>query len=118
MRVARPAGQAAPPQVDGRTGLGPALAVRGRRAGRPVVVVVVDLWPPGVRGDDPSGGAPLLQGVRRFDALLDLVAARPEGAVRLDQALPWKTARALISPCSFLNEYIFNTCKWTRVFVA
>lgn len=79
MGVAGLAGEAPAPQVDGRAGLGPVLAV-SLAAGRPVVV---DLRPPGVRGDDPCGGSPLLQGIRRFDTLLDLVASRPQGSVRL-----------------------------------
>lgn len=68
MGVAWLAGQAPSAQVDGRTGLGPVLTVT-LTAGGPVVV---DLRPPGVCGDDPCGGAPLLQGVRCFYALLDL----------------------------------------------
>lgn len=82
MRVAGLVGQTPPVQVDGRTGLGPALTVT-LSAARPVVV---DLGSPGVRGDDPRGGAPLLQGVRRFDALLDLLSRR-RGAVRLNETL-------------------------------
>lgn len=88
MRVTGLAGQASPPQVDGRTGLGPVLTVT-LTAGGPVVV---DLRPPGVCGDDPCGGSPLLQGIRRFDALLDLLSC-PEGSILLCQALPWKTGR-------------------------
>lgn len=76
----RVAGLAAPPQEDGRAGLGPVLAVALALGGP----VVVDLRPPGVRGDDPRGRPPLLQGIRGFDALLDLVSG-PQSAVRLDQ---------------------------------
>lgn len=83
MRVAGLAGQAAPPQVDGRTGLGPVLAVSLTAGG----AVVVDLRPPAVCGDHPSAGSPLLQGIRRFDALLYLLS-RPQSSVRLNQAVP------------------------------
>lgn len=81
MRVAGLAGQAAPPQVDGRTGLGPVLTVTLTPGG----AVVVHLRAPGVCGDDPCGGPPLLQGVRRFDAFLDLFSRRSIG---LHQTLP------------------------------
>lgn len=78
MRVAGLAGQAPPPQVDSRTGLGPVLTVTLASGGP----VVVDLRPPGVRGDDPCGGSPLLQGIRRFDTLFDLLSS-PQGSVWL-----------------------------------
>lgn len=58
--------------------------------------VVVDLGPPGVRGDDPGGGPPLLQRVRRLHPLLDLVG-RPQGAVGPYHALPCKTHRTVIT---------------------
>lgn len=77
LRVAGLAGQAATAaQVDGRSGLGPVLAVGAGGA------VVVDLGAPGVCGDDPGGGSPLLQGVRRLDALLDLLACGHSGVGR------------------------------------
>lgn len=82
LRVAAPA-----LQIDGRAGLGSVLIVS---PGGPVVVVVVDFGPPGVRGDDPHGGSPLLQGVRRFHPLLDFIR-RPHGSVRRRRhALPCK----------------------------
>lgn len=84
----RVAGLAGPPQVDCRTGLGPVLTVALAVGG----AVVVDLGPPAVRGDDPGGGPPLLQGVGRLDALLDLLSRR-HGSVRLREALLWKTGR-------------------------
>lgn len=93
----RVAGPAAPPQADGRTGLGPALAV-SRAAGRPVVV---DLGAPGVRGDDPRGRPPLLQGIRSLDALPDLVAVGPRRSVRRRHGAPWKTGNPAVSPRSF-----------------
>lgn len=82
MRVAWLAGQAAPSQEDGRAGLGSVLTVTLATRG----AVVVDLRPPAVCGDDPCGGSPLLQGVRRLDPLLDLLS-RAEGTVWLHQAL-------------------------------
>lgn len=75
--VARLAGQAAPSQEDGGAGLGSVLTVTLAAGG----AVVVDLRPPAVRGDDPRGGSPLLQGVRRFDSLFDFLSRA--GAVRL-----------------------------------
>lgn len=89
MRVAGLAGQAPPMQVDGRTGLGPVLTVTLTAGG----AVVVDLRPPGVCGDDPRGGPPLLQGIRSFDALLDLLSGPAQGSIWLNQALPCNTAR-------------------------
>lgn len=85
MRVAGLAGQAPSPQVDSWTGLGLVLTVT---TGGPVVV---DLRPPGVCGDDPCGGSPLLQGIRSFDTLLDLFSRPPQGSIWLYQTLPWKT---------------------------
>lgn len=82
MRVAGLASQAAPMQVDSRAGLRLVLAMSPGRA------VVVDLWPPGVCGDDPRGGSPLLQGVWGFDTLLDLFSRDPQGPVWLTQTLP------------------------------
>lgn len=82
MRVTGLAGQAASPQEDGRTGLGPVLAVTLTLGGP----VVVDLWPPGVCGNDPRGRPPLLEGIRRFDALLDLIS-RPQGSIWLHQTV-------------------------------
>ena len=78
MRVAGLAGQAPPPQVDSRAGLGPVLTVALTVGG----AVVVDLRPPGVCGDDPRGGPPLLQRIRCFDALLNLIACA-QGSVWL-----------------------------------
>lgn len=75
MRVAR---LAAPSQEDSRAGLGSVLTVTLAAGG----AVVVDLRPPAVRRDDPRGGSPLLQGVRRFDSLLDFLS-RAEGSVWL-----------------------------------
>lgn len=79
------AGQASALQVDGWSGLGPVLGVTLPSAGP----VVVDLRTPGVCGDDPRGGSPLFERVRRFNALLDFFA-RPRAFIGSGQAFPYK----------------------------
>lgn len=99
--VAGLAGRPPAPQVDSRAGFGPVLTV-SLTAGRPVVVV--DLRPPSVCGDDPRGGPPLLQRIRSFDALLDLFSGPPQGSIWRHQALPWKTGRRPVRTTSLHVE--------------
>lgn len=84
--VAGLAGQASSTEVHSRRGLGPVVTVTVGGA------VVVDLRPPGVCGDDPRCGPPLLQGVRSFNSLLDLFSCAFQGSIRL---YSWRTAKNL-----------------------
>lgn len=86
LRVAGLAGQAPSTEIHSWSGLGPVVTVTVGRA------IVVDLWPPGVRGDHPRGGPPLLQGIWSFYSLLDLFSGALQDSIRLHS---WQAGKNL-----------------------